>query len=295
MPGMDQDERSAEATEPDAGTNSRPVSTSAETNKVKRTTEKSAGFRSLAELGLETSFKAFKAWDSAYGPRRHVVEPYTDYTFVPEPTVTPDELYQFDAVDELDEEHNVKIGVRNKLQTRKEDLAFDLVDADVYTVYHIETDRGRNALQHVFFDVEFRPPEAGVALDVDGRWGLEDSEMQIFNTELSVMPDDLVEATAEYRFKKDDSSLLSADVTLFPKRKWAYNVYGRYEFEDSRMEEEGGFIQRNLDCLAVRAGAGFMPGYTRDDGTERDDEFRVMLEMWLTAFPDVSVAGRHKN
>ena len=72
-------------------------------------------------------------------------------------------------------------------------------------------------------------------------------------------------------------------------------MYGRQEFAESRLEEIGGYAQRNLDCIATRLGASFLPGYTRTDGTEREDEYRILLEVWLTAFPETKLGGRHKQ
>ncbi|MFH1969319.1 MAG: LptA/OstA family protein, partial [Verrucomicrobiota bacterium] len=84
------------------GTNNQPVATST-TNILTRDAE--ARFRSLPELGLETSFKAFKVWETYPGDIinnvRHIAEPYANYTLVPEPNVTPGALYQFDDIDTL--------------------------------------------------------------------------------------------------------------------------------------------------------------------------------------------------
>ena len=99
----------------------------------------------------------------------------------------------------------------------------------------------------------------------------------------------------EYRFRKDDTSLLQADVTLFPKARWTCNAYGRYEMENSQLEEVGGFLQRNYDCIAVRTGVGFLPTHTRSDGVVIEDEWRVLLGVWLTAFPEGGLIGRYRK
>lgn len=261
---------------------------STESSTVEETSEGSAEFRTRVELGLEASFKAFKTWGPPTAPRRHVVEPYANYTLVPEPSIDPDDLYQFDAIDALDDVHQVKLGVRNKLQTRRNNSAFDLVDADVYTILNLDPDDDEDALETLYMDTEWRPHDR-LAVDLDGEVDLADAELDEFNTQVAMTGRSGWTAGLEHRYSRDDSSLVSGDVTLQPNRAWDLNAFGRYEFEESRFEEYGGYAQRNLDCMVIRAGASFLPGYTRTDGTERDDEWRVILAFWLTAFPEHSV------
>ena len=45
--------------------------------------------------------------------------PYINYTFIPEPTETPDHLYYFDEIDRIDENHFIRLGLINRLQTRR--------------------------------------------------------------------------------------------------------------------------------------------------------------------------------
>jgi len=261
---------------------------------VTRETEGAADLRSLFELGCEASLKAFKVWDDPLNPRRHIVEPYANYTLVPEPDLEPQDLLQFDNVDSLGEEHFVKLGVRNKWQTKIDDKPFDLVDADVYTLLKFETDPGEDAVENLYFDVELRP-SGWFDLDLDGIYSVADSELDRFNAWARLRPGESFRGRLEYRYLREQSSLVTADVTLYPKETWSYNLYARHQFEDSRFEEGGGYVQRRFDCMVFRTGFNFMPGYTRDDGSEKDDEYRAIIEFWLTAFPEISVSSRHRN
>jgi len=265
-----------------------------ETNTVYR--EARGDMRSLAELGVETSFKAFRTWSARDRPLRHIVEPYADYTFVPEPTLTPDRLPQFDKVDELEEEHSVLFGARNKLQVKKRGKASDLVDADVHATYNIEPEDGHEHVEEIGFDIELRPVR-WFGTDIDGEYDLVESTFGELNTRLMVDGGIWWEAEIEHRFKADDSNLLAAELTLLPDWPWSFGVYGRHEFEDDRFEETWAHVQRNLDCMALRIGMGYMPGYTRSDGTEAEPEWGATFEFWLTAFPGaaLSVEGSHKH
>lgn len=116
--------------------------------------------------------------------------------------------------------------------------------------------------------------------------------MEQMNTRLTYAGGDL-RLAVEHRYRDQQSSLLIGSVEMFPKGPWTYSAHARHEFEDSRLEEVGGYVQRNLDCMSVRCGLNYMPGYTRTDGTEQKDEYRIILAFWLTAFPETSLSTDH--
>jgi hypothetical protein len=250
-----------------------------------------AKLRSRVELGMEVSYKAFATWDADGTPMRHVIEPYANYTFVPEPNLLPENIYQFDEIDQLTKDHSVRLGARNKIQTKRDNMPFNLVDVDAYARFLLEREEDQDFLDSFGAIGELHFVD-WMKIRFDGEGSPEDG-LTVFNTRVESVDTYLWTGGFEYRFRKDDSSLLLADLTLFPKARWACNAYGRYEMEDSRTEEVGGYLQRNYDCISVRTGVGFLPGYTRTDGIETEDEWRIILGLWLTAFPEGGLIGRY--
>ena len=222
-----------------------------------------SALRSLPELGCELSYKAFSTWGEPDFPMRHVIQPYLDYTIIPEPSVKKEELYQFDSIDKIDQTHEVKIGMRNKYQTKIDDKASDFADINTYTIYKIHREEGEDAISHFYYDAEFDPLES-VKIRSDGIYSLQNSEFEKLNAELQYESEQMITLHVEYRYLnlKKISRLLSTDLTFFEEQPWSFNIFGRYEFEDSHMEEQGGYIQRNYDCLSVRTGYSILPGYT---------------------------------
>ena len=256
------------------------------------TTSQPGELRSRIELGAELSYRAFATWDSASGvPLRHVIEPYLNYTFVPEPTLLPENIYQFDEVDQLTEDHSVKLGARNKIQTKRGQEPFDYVDVDVYGRFLLERDEGEDVLASINAIGELRPTE-WFKIRFDAETAPSDG-LRTLNARIEALAPDLWSGGIEYRFRKDDSRLLLADLTLFPKARWTCNGYGRYEMDDSRVEEVGGYVQKNYDCMSLRIGTGYFPGYTRSDGTVSEDDWRVVAGVWFTAFTGESPFGRY--
>lgn len=268
------------------------VTASSQTNMVARDIKGPAELRNRFEIGLEASLKAFKTWNDEFGGWRHVVEPYANYTMVPEPNLLPDRLNTFDGVDTLGKEHYIGLGLRNKLQTKVDDAPYDLADVNVFTTYRLETEEGEDPIDSFGLDAKTWPAE-GVQLNFDGSYSVALSEVASFNTRLIITTTNYFCINLEHRYTPD-SSLINSTLTLMPSRAWDIELYTRYDFESKRLEEQWLYLTRKFDCLTFRLGGGTMPGYTRSDGYEVEDEYRAVFEMWLTAFPESSLGSlRH--
>ena len=81
--------------------------------------------RFIGEVGVEAAGKISRSWlnvRNAYwrlDGLRHIIEPYVNYTYIPKPTVDRDHLYFFDEIDRIEKQNFVRLGVRNRLQTRR--------------------------------------------------------------------------------------------------------------------------------------------------------------------------------
>ena len=86
-------------------------------------------------------------------------------------------------------------------------------------------------------------------------------------------------------YRPDDSTLFAGSLTFSLSDHWSFNIYSRYEAETSRLEEQSGYLQYNLDCISFRLRGSFYPGFSRNDGTAREDKYRIAFYAWLRAFP----------
>ncbi|MFH1477229.1 MAG: hypothetical protein ABIH24_07045 [Verrucomicrobiota bacterium] len=267
-------------------TNNLPVVT-ATTNILTR--DGDAAFRSLPTLGLETSFKAFKVWETYPGDIinnvRHIAEPYANYTFRPEPNVTPDTLYQFDDIDTLGKANEIKFGMRNKIQTQrfnkqqmKSQAVYDLINADIWVVYSLDPQPGQNGFSNICFDVRSTPFD-WMELKIDGAYDQYSNQVQTINTRLNVYDGTLWKYVVEHRFNNGSSSLLNNELTLAPFVNWEYSVYARYEFENSTMQAWGLTVQRTMECIAYKVGCEF----------QGNDEYTFWIQFWFTKFPKVRI------
>lgn len=266
-----------------------------------------AELRNLLTFGLETSFKAFKALNDHPNylgeGLRHVAEPYARYTLVPEPNLRPSELYRFDAIDRLDERHDIRFGIRNKLQTRRGRWAHtqedefpsvvgdpveearpvirihDFIDINTYTIFRIDPDEDENDFDDFFFETRLRLTD-WMRIDFDGAYDGYENEINTFNTQLALIARDRSSLGLEYRYRLDQRHTVQAEVVLFPRAKWSYSAYWRYDLDNSELEEHSYLIQRRFDCTML--GIGVRGRLQEDD----DTEWRAWAQISLLAFPD---------
>jgi lipopolysaccharide assembly outer membrane protein LptD (OstA) len=247
--------------------------------------EEGGGLRNLFELGFETSFKAFKVLDEGenlWGDGlRHVFEPYARHTYVPEPNLTPVQLYRFDDIDGLDEAHHVRLGLRNKLQTRRAGRnVHDLIDADLNTLYRVSKREGENDFDTLNTLVRVRPDD-GFQLEFDAQYDTYASEVREFNARLALIGEEQSRWDLEYRYRADERNLIISDVTLFPKNRWSFGLSHRYDLDGSQLEEHGYWVQRRMECIAWSLGFTHEPARDAED----EDDYRVWFRIWLLALP----------
>jgi LPS-assembly protein len=112
-------------------------------------------WRIAGDAGLSGDFKLSRTWLDIKNPNlgidgiRHVIEPYFDSAFAPSPTVTPNQFRGFDnrlystqlqpldwtdynSIDSIDKEAVVRVGVWNKIQTKRDGVNQDLLTINTY-------------------------------------------------------------------------------------------------------------------------------------------------------------------
>jgi lipopolysaccharide assembly outer membrane protein LptD (OstA) len=188
--------------------------------------------RSVWNTGAEASFKISRLWREPKSKLfqidgiRHILQPSVNYAFVPRPTARPQELPQFDytvpttrllpiefpefnAIDSINAQNVVRLGVRNKIQTKRGKRGLDnLVNWAVYTDWRLDP----NDVEDNFPDPETQERFSDVYSDADFR------------------PFHWFTLTSEVRYDVNDGVLDEANhiVTLTPNEYWAWQVGQRY-------------------------------------------------------------------
>ncbi|HMP74680.1 MAG TPA: LPS assembly protein LptD [Kiritimatiellia bacterium] len=256
---------------------------------VTLTRDTGADLRNVYELGFETSFKAFRTWDDLIvlgegDGLRHVAEPFIRHTYIPEPNLLPENLPQFDAVDQVTDQHTLRLGMRNKLQTRRAGTPVDLVNALVYTDYRIEKNEGQEDFTDIFFDVDLRLARS-LPVDFDGAYDPYESELSRFSLQAALFTDDMSTFSVDYNYERDNFNQAGVQVKLFPNARWSFLTYARWDLEGEGLQEHSYFVQRRARCLGY--GVGFRQ--IVKDEAEEEDENIFWFQLWLNAFPDAAL------
>jgi len=181
--------------------------------------------------------------------------------------------------------------VRNRYQTKWNDRVVDIMDLDLFTTYDLDAET--DAISHYGMKSEFNFA-SWFQVFMDGDYDAVAGLVDVFNARARVRGEQWT-ANVEHRYRDSDSSLLAADIAYAPNKAWSFGIYDRYEFETSQLEEQGIFVTRTLDCLGIRLGGSYLPGYTSADGATRDDDFRATIQLWLTAFPNVRIGSAPRD
>lgn len=267
------------------------ITTVFETNTVQSAS--SSDVRILPEIGFETSFKAFGlVHDNATGlgkGLRHVVEPFTDYTFIPDPDLEPNDIYQFDDIDSRGEEHNIAFGIRNKWQTKRElpngrHQIHDLVNFIVSTEYDLRSDADP-ALGNVLVDTELKLVDWASAR-VEFLYNVDQSELDTMDSEIRFQqPESKNFISLTQRYRLDDTHTMQLNYQLNPKGRFGFRGYSRYELESEGFEEQSVLFTLQTECIGYGIGGKWQQGDQFTDGTADDDDYEVWFQLWLTAFP----------
>jgi len=261
-----------------------------------------ADTRILPEIGFETSFKAFGLIHD--NPTRmgrgvrHVVEPFTNYTFIPKPGLRPENIPQFDRIDTLDERHDISFGVRNKWQTRRRHgdgrvHIHDLVNLAVSTNYDLRSDADPN-LGNIFVDTELRLVN-WASVRFDFTFDTDETDVTRANAELRFQnPETRSFVTVDQRFRQDERHTLQFTYRLNTEGRLGIEGYTRYELENDGFEEQELLFTWETDCVGYGVGGRWIKGDEFTQGGRDQDDFEVWLQIWLTAFPRaiVGTGGR---
>jgi lipopolysaccharide assembly outer membrane protein LptD (OstA) len=271
--------------------------------------------RLAGELGLEASTKFHRVWPDLTNETlriaglRHILQPYVNYTFAPDPSEDREHLYFFDAADRLTAQNFVRVGVDQRLQTRREQRIYTLASLQSYADFHFD-DANRNDQDYNGFGdfgnkIEFTPQDAlktWVTLVTD----LDKMDLRRAETGVRVGRKDGIRFSLAYVYRDSyyprstyamGSSL--ADFTgehgyLVREYRGAQSAVGEvwfpinertsgrirleYDLEETELARQVYEIIRDLHCWMGSL------AFSEDNG-----DYRIMLMLYLKAYPSLKI------
>ncbi len=133
--------------------------------KVKKDYDDNGGsrVRFVGEVGLQVNTKISRTWQDVRSywleldGLRHVMIPYINYTYIPRPSVSRNHLYYFDDIDRIEEQNFVRLGLINRLQTRRDNALTNYFVMENYWDLFLEQKSGYSNIGSFCTDIAMTP------------------------------------------------------------------------------------------------------------------------------------------
>jgi len=275
-------------------------------------------YRGVFNTGAEVSFKASRIWSEAHSKLlevqglRHIIEPSANYVFVPDPHPGPPRLPQFDyespslrllpieypdynAIDSIDSQNVFRLGLRNKLQTKRDGRVEDLLSWDVYTDWRLDPHTNQNTFADLYSDMIFRP-RSWITFESQVRYDIDHGQFRLAFHNLTLQPNETWSLGLGHWYLRDDFSTSPTALgqgnnlfmsTLYYRlnENWALRTTHHFEARDGRLEEQFYTIYRDF-----RSWTGALTFRVREDSLGRED-YTVAFTFSLKARPRYGVGG----
>ncbi|MEY2497898.1 MAG: LPS-assembly protein [Verrucomicrobiota bacterium] len=265
--------------------------------------------RTVVNAGVEASFKVSRTWEAAQNTSlgldglRHIIQPFANFSWVSSSNSNPASILQFDrfqpstqlrpidfpqftSVDSIDSWTIGRIGVRNRLQTRRDDMTVSWLELETYIDVNFDNPFDNTQYSNFFNKINFTPvPWMSFAIS---------SQLPVFekgftevDTSVSVQPIANLQISFAHRYLNsnpffDNSSLYILSGYYRFNDNWGIGVREQYEGTTGVVEEQRFSIYRDLTSWVASVGA-----IIRDNGGGAK-EYGVLLTFTLKALPKFS-------
>jgi len=256
--------------------------------------------RGVFNTGVDISTKFYKVYNVETDllgldihRLRHIITPTASYYYTHQPTISPDNLNQFDVMDTVDSKNGVRLALENKLQTKRlqgetfqsVDLATFIVSTDyAFTLKKDNVSFKNQKFKSVDFQLELIPYPWLYTL---AKMSVNTKKYLVENASIDVVGHggDRWFLGAGYRYEDVEtgfSNLVTADITYKINEKWKIRAYERLDINKGSFAEQEYTVYRDLHCWIAEL----------TYGTKKSNEQTLWLVMRLKAFPNVPIGLR---
>jgi LPS-assembly protein len=262
-------------------------------------------FRSVFDTGTEASFKISRKWENVQSRvfgldgLMHVIQPFTNFSYVKEDGPNPTAILGFDrflpstqlraidfpqftTIDSIDNWTVWRLGVRNRLETRRDDKTLIWFELDTYVDVNFENPYDRTDYSNLFNNIRFTPLP-WVSFSVNSQVPAFDQGFTEVDTMATVQPFANVQLNVAHRYLNgnpffQDSSLFVVGGYCRLNDNWGIGVQEQYEATTGLLEEQRYSIYRDLTSWVASFG-----GVIRDNSGVK--EYGLLFTVTLKAFP----------
>jgi len=262
-------------------------------------------FRTVFNTGAEASFKISRTWENvqsrAFGldGLMHVIQPFTNFSYVDENGANPTSILQFDrfepstqlraidfpqftTIDSIDNWTVWRVGVRNRLETRRDDQTITWLELDTFFDVNFDNPYDRTDYSNFFNNLRFSPLP-WVSLTINSQVPAFAKGFTEVNTYATVQPIANLQVNVGHRYLNsnpffDNSSLFLVGGYYRIDDNWGVGVQEQYEATTKTLEEQRYSVYRDLSSWVASFG-----GVIRDNQGVK--EYGLLFTVTLKAFP----------
>jgi len=264
-------------------------------------------FRSVFDTGAEASFKISRKWEDVQSRwlgldgLMHVIQPFTDFSYVKEDGPNPLSILQFDrfepstqlraidfpqftTIDSIADWTVWRVGVRNRLETRRDDSTMTWFELDTYFDVNFDNPYDRTDYSNLVNKIRFTPLP-WVSFTVDSQVPAFAKGFTEVNTLANVQPLSNLQLSFGHRYLNDNPFFQNSSLFLVGgyyriDDNWGVGAQEQYEATTSTLEEQRYSIYRDLSSWVASFG-----GVIRDNNGVK--EYGVLFTITLKAFPKI--------
>jgi LPS-assembly protein len=288
--------------------------------------ERGARFDFQTNAGVEGSFKLSKAYENVQARwlgidgLRHVIQPYADFSWASQPTISPSDILpfdqyipstplqaidfpQFNQIDSLNRWTILRLGVRNRLQTRRDNATMNWLDVNTYfdvnfdnplaqVVTPSSTSVSRTTVvippsqsySNLVNRVRFQPVPWAY-LSVDAQTPLSQGGFWAINTfaDWTVSPN--IELRVGHQYLQSnpyyqDTSEVNFYTYLRLNDNWGFSIYEDYQFKTGMLNQQTYALHRDLSSWVGSLGLNIV-----NNGSGSKPQIAVVVSFTLKDLP----------
>lgn len=265
-------------------------------------------FRGVLNAGGEASFKISRTWEEVQTRAlgldglRHIIQPFTNYSYVSTTGATTEEIFQFDrfqpttqlppltfpqftSIDSIDNWSIWRLGIRNTLQTRRDDSTINWMGLESYVDVNFDSPFDKTPYSNVFNNFFFSPlPWA--SFSIGSQTPLLDKGFTEVNTGINIQPIPALSVSLTHRYLNENPFFPNSSLYTFGgyyriNDNWGVGVSEQYEGATGVLEQQRYSVYRDLTSWVASFGA-----VIRDNGGIK--EYGFLLTFTLKALPKFS-------
>jgi hypothetical protein len=191
---------------------------------------------------------------------------------------------QFTTIDSIDSWTVWRLGVRNRLETRRDDSTMTWFELDTYFDVNFDNPYDRNDYSNLVNKIRFTPLP-WVSFSVDSQVPAFAKGFTEVNTLANVQPLSNLQLTFGHRYLNDNPFFQNSSLFLVGgyyriDDNWGVGAQEQYEAATSTLEEQRYSIYRDLSSWVASFG-----GVIRDNNGVK--EYGVLFTITLKAFPKI--------